>query len=176
MHPSDGSQSSSVHSSPSSQDLAVAVHRPSEQTSVVQTVPSPHDVSFGLGGSVQTPVDGLQTPASWQASSAVQVTGAAVWVHDPAWQVAIPLQKSPSSQDVSSGLAESLQTPVDGLQTPASWQASSAVQVTGDVVSVHDPAWQVATPLHQSPSSQDVSSGLAGSVQMPVDGLQTPAS
>src|SRR5437870_629092 len=55
-------------------------------------------------------------------------------------------------------------TPVDGLQVPAWWHRSEAVQVTGGVVCVHVPLWQVLIPLHMLPSSQSKPLGSKESV------------
>jgi hypothetical protein len=91
-------------------------------------LPSSHDVPFGLAGLEQMPVDGLQIPAAWQESSAVQEIGAIVRLHVPDWQVNTPLHAFPSSHDVPVAFAGFEQIPVNGLQVPASWQASRATQ------------------------------------------------
>jgi hypothetical protein len=49
-------------------------------------------------------------------------------VQTPAWQVLVWVQTLWSSHDVPSGLAGLVQAPVDGLQTPAVWHWSLAVQ------------------------------------------------
>jgi hypothetical protein len=81
-------QLSRVQVTPSLQVTCAPPQRPAAQTSlVVQVKPSLHDEPSGFAGFEQTPVEGLQTPASWQASSALQVS---VWpVHVP------PSQASP---------------------------------------------------------------------------------
>jgi hypothetical protein len=122
---------------------------------------------------VQTPVAGLQLPAWWHWSSGVQTTGLAP-VQEPDWQVSVRVHKSPSLQDVPSGLAGSEQAPVAGLHTPASWHWSEGVQITGSKP-VQVPDWQVSVWVQKSPSSQVDPSGFAGLVQTPVAGLQLPA-
>jgi hypothetical protein len=63
----------------------------------------------------------------WHSSSAEQ-TLAAPPVQTAAWQVSPVVQALPSSQGVSSGLAELVHCPVAESQVPATWQASLAVQ------------------------------------------------
>jgi hypothetical protein len=102
-------------------------------------------------------------------------------VHCPAVPPQIPevqasavVHASPSLQAVPSGAAGLLQLPVAGLQTPASWHASLAEQVTG-FAPLQVPAWQASVWVHAFPSLHAVPSGAAGLLQLPVAGLQTPA-
>src|SRR5439155_2612915 len=122
------------------------------------------------------PVDVLHTPALWQASGAAQVTGAVVCVHDPAWQVLMPLHALPSSQLVPLPFAAYSHCPVDVLHTPALWQASGAAQLTGAVVCTHTPAWQVLTPLHRLAAPRLGPLPFAACSHCPLDVLHTPAS
>jgi hypothetical protein len=85
----------------------------------------------------------------------------------------VPALHTPPGQAVPSGALGFEQVPLVGLQTPASWQASGAGQVTG-LPPVHTPIWQVSVRLHALPSLQGVASGLSG-LEHPVAGLQVPA-
>src|SRR2546427_5773254 len=67
-----------------------------------------------------------------------------------------------------------LQTPVAGLQAPAVWHWSAAVHTTG-FAPAQRPAWQMSVCVQALPSSQGAPSGLAGLLQRPGAGLQTPA-
>ena len=151
------------------------VHAPAWQVSLrVHALPSSHVVPLGFAGLEQAPLAGLQVPASWHWSGAVQRTGFAP-VHAPAWQVSLRVHALPSSHVLPSGLAGLEQAPVAGLQVPASWHWSGAVQSTG-FVPVHVPAWQVSLRVHALASSQAVPLGFAGLEQIPVAGLHVPAS
>jgi len=61
----------------------------------------------------------------------------------PAWQLSLCVQAFPSLQLVPSGSAGFEQAPVAGLQLPAEWHWSDAVQITG-FEPMHFPAWQVS--------------------------------
>src|SRR5439155_1383011 len=151
------------------------VHAPAWQVSLrVHALPSWQVVPLGLAGLEQAPLAGLQVPASWHWSGAVQTTGLAP-VHAPAWQVSLRVHALPSSHVLPSGLAGLEQAPVAGLQVPASWHWSWAAQTTG-VAAVHAPAWQASLRVHASAASQAVPAGLAGLEQTPVAGLHVPAS
>src|SRR5204862_398289 len=117
---------------------------PAVQTPVMQDAPQPvpQAVPFGLLGLLHAPVDGLQT-ASWQASPPVQVFGLPP-LQTPAWQLSVCVHMSPSSQVVPSGLAGFEQVPLAGLQAPAMWHWSDAVQVIG-LPPTHAPPLQVST-------------------------------
>ena len=58
--------------------------------------------------------------------------GAPAWQVPEALQVSAPLQGLPSLHDVPAGLAGLEHTPVAGAQVPTLWQASCALQTTGD--------------------------------------------
>src|SRR5947199_170054 len=92
----------------------------------------------------------------------------------PASQASVRVQALPSSQPVPSGLAGLLQTPDAGLQMPAVWHWSAAVHTTG-LAPTQAPAAQVSVCVQALPSLQLVPLGLAGLLQAPDAGLQTPA-
>src|SRR5207245_537694 len=95
------------------------VHTPPSQVSVcVQALPSLHVVPLVLGGFEHTPVLGLQVPASWHWSEAVQTTGL-LPVQTPLWQVSVCVQALPSLHAVPLVLAGSEHSPLVGLQVPA---------------------------------------------------------
>ena len=154
--------------------LPTQLPAPSHASDWVQRSPSSQAVPSGAGGLEQAPVAGLQVPARWQSSEAVQTTGLPP-VQTPAWQVSVRVQASPSSQAAPSILGGLEQIPVVGLQTPMSWHWSDARQTTG-VPGTHWPApLQTSWPLQGLPSSQDVSRGFGGLEQTPVPGSQVPA-
>jgi hypothetical protein len=114
-------------------------HVPPWQVSVcVHRLPSEQAAPLFLAGLVHCPLAGSHTPASWHWSLAAQTTGAAP-KHVPAWQVSAWVQALPSLQEVPLVLGGSLHSPVEGLQVPASWHWSLAVQSTG-LVPWHTPA------------------------------------
>src|SRR5438093_588847 len=112
-------------------------------------------------------------PAVWHWSAAVHTTGLAP-TQAPAWQVSLCVHALASLQLVPLGLAGLLQAPVAGLQVPAVWHWSAAVHTTG-FGPTQGTAWQVSVGVHALPSSQGGPLGLAGLLQTPVAGLQTPA-
>src|SRR3972149_4776397 len=123
---------------------------PTWQVSVcVQRSPSLQAAPSGFGGSEQTPVAGLQVPASWHWSLAVQTTGFKP-TQVPRWRVSAWVRRSESLQVAPSGLGGSEQTPVAGLQVPASWHWSLAVQTTG-FKPTQVPSWQVSVWVQRSP-------------------------
>src|SRR5438132_1690791 len=147
---------------------------PASQVSVcVQALPSSQGAPSSLGGLLQMPVAGLQAPAAWHWSAAVQATGLAP-TQAPASQVSVCVQAMPSLQGAPLGLAGLLQTPVAGLQVPAEWHWSAAVQATG-LAPTQAPASQVSVCVQALPSLQGAPLGLAGLLQTPVAGSQVPA-
>src|SRR5438093_799837 len=147
---------------------------PASQASVrVQALPSSQPVPSGLAGLLQTPDAGLQMPAVWHWSAAVHTTGFAP-TQAPAAQVPVSVEELPSLDLAPSGLAGLLQTPEAGLQMPAVWHWLAAVHTTG-FAPTEAPAWQVSVCVHALPSLQLVPLGLAGLLQAPDAGLQTPA-
>src|SRR5436189_4899 len=92
----------------------------------------------------------------------------------PASQASVRVQALPSSQPVPSGLAGLLQTPDAGSQVPAVWHWLAAVHTTG-FAPTQAPAWQASVCVQALASLQLVPLGLAGLLQAPDAGLQTPA-
>jgi hypothetical protein len=127
------------------------VHAPLWQASAwVQALPSLHGVPLEAAGLVHCPVVGSHVPATWHWSKAVQAT----WLpalQTPAWQVSFRSHALPSLQAVPSATAGLLHCPVVGLQAPAAWHESEAVQVTG-FDPTHAPAWQVSFCVQALPS------------------------
>ena len=138
----------------------------------MQPFSSLHAVPSGAVGFEQTPVAGSQTPTPWHASLAAHATAAPE--HRPPWHASPVVQASPSLHAVPSGLTETEHCPVDGLQTPASWQASAAAHVTG-FEPVHVPPWHVSACVHAFPSLHAVPLGAAGLLQTPVAWSHEPA-
>src|SRR5881628_467044 len=91
----------------------------------------------------------------------------------PASQASVRVQALPSSQPVPLGLAGLLQTPDAGLQVPAVWHWSAAVHTTG-FAPTQAPAAQVSVCVQALPSSHGAPLSLAGLLQTPDAGLQTP--
>src|SRR5439155_798811 len=139
----------------------------------VQASPSSHGAPLSLAGLLQPPEAGLQTPAVWHWSAAVHTTGLAP-TQAPAAQVSVRVQASPSSHGAPLSLAGLLQPPEAGLQTPAVWHWSAAVHTTG-LAPTQAPAAQVSVRVQVLPSSHGAPSSLAGLLQPPEAGLQTPA-
>jgi hypothetical protein len=139
----------------------------------VHAFPSSHSVPSGAAGFEQKPVPGLQTPATWHWSLATQNTGLEP-AHAPATHASVCVQALPSLHDVPSGAFGFEQTPVPGLQTPATWHWSLAEQTVA-VPALQTPVWQVSPLVHEFPSLHVVPLGSSGFVQAPVPGLQTPA-
>src|SRR2546427_527353 len=147
---------------------------PASQVSVcVQALPSLHGAPLSLGGLLQTPVAGLQVPAVWHWSAAVQATGLAP-TQAPASQVSVCVQALPSLHGAPLGLAGLLQMPVAGSQAPAVWHLSAAGQTTG-LAPTQAPASQVSVCVQALPSLYGAPSGLAGLLQTPDAGLPVPA-
>jgi hypothetical protein len=95
-------------------------------------------------------------------------------VQTPLWQVSFKSHALPSLHAVPFGAVGLEQVPVAGLQVPATWHWSSAVQVTG-FDPVHVPAWQVSVCVQVLPSLQVVPFGAAGFEHAPVVGSHVPA-
>jgi hypothetical protein len=139
----------------------------------VQTLPSLHTVPSGFAGSEHVPVAGLQVPAVWHWSLAVQSTGLAP-TQVPEKQTSVRVQRLLSLHEVPFGFRGWEQVPVAGSQVPAVWHWLSGVHVRG-VPPVQTPAWQVSLWVHALPSLQAAPLGFAGSEQSPVAGSQVPA-
>src|SRR5262249_38261528 len=148
---------------------------PAVQTSLtVQNSPSSHAEPSALSGLEQMPLAGSQVPATWHWSSAVQTTGLAP-TQVPAWQGSVWVRGVPALQAAALALSGLEQMPLSGSQVPATWHWSSAVQTTG-LVPTQVPAWQVSVWVQASPSLQAAPLALTGLEQVPLAGLQTPAS
>jgi hypothetical protein len=74
------------------------------------------------------PVDGLQVPATWQASLAVQVTGLAP-LHTALWQVSVWVHALPSLQAVPFDFGEQIPTKPGKLQAEH-WSVHAVLQQT----------------------------------------------
>jgi hypothetical protein len=139
----------------------------------VHALPSEHPAPFGLVGLEQTPVPGLHVPTSWHWLSAVQTMGF-MPVQTPAWQVSLCVHALLSLHAVPFGLIGVEQVPEPGSHTPASWQPSIGVHVTG-FPPVQTPAWHVWLCKHRFPGLLHVEpSGLFGLEHTPVPGLHVP--
>ena len=68
----------------------------------MQALPSLHGVLSGATGFEQRPLSGLQEPATWHASDAVQTTGFEP-THNPPWHVSVCVHALASLQDVPFG-------------------------------------------------------------------------
>ena len=95
-------------------------------------------------------------------------------MHRPDWQLSVWVHASPSEQEVPLAAGGLLQVPLVGLQVPATWHWSNAVQVTG-LVPVHTPDWQLSLCVQTSPSEHAVPFAAAGLLHVPFAGLQVPA-
>jgi len=85
---------------------------------VVQALPSLQALPLTLAGFEHVPVAGLQVPAMWHWSEAVQTTGL-LPVHTPLWQVSVCVQALPSLHELPLAFAGFEHVPVAGLQVPA---------------------------------------------------------
>jgi hypothetical protein len=103
---------------------------PARQAStVVQALPSLQAVPSAATGLEQSPVALAHTPTTWQASRALQTTGAPL-LQTPARQVSASVHGLPSLQAVPSATAGLEHWPVAWSQAPAEWHWSAAGQVT----------------------------------------------
>jgi hypothetical protein len=96
-------------------------------------------------------------------------------VQIPLWQASACVHAFPSLQDVPFGLAGFEQSPVAGLQVPASWHASCAAHITG-LPPVQTPPWHESACVQGLPSLHAVPFAFAGFEQAPVDGSHVAAS
>jgi hypothetical protein len=149
-------------------------HPPAWQVSLcVHEFPSEHAEPFAFSGFEQAPVAELQVPARWHWSSTAHTTGLAP-THEPTWQVSASVQALPSLHAEPSLLEGFEQTPLAGLQLPATWHWSKALQAVG-LVPRHAPAWQASVWVQAFPSEQSEPLGRAGFEQAPLLGSQVPA-
>ena len=150
------------------------VHVPLLHESVwVHALPSVQAVPSGAAGFEHVPVPGLHVPAAWHWSLAVQVTGF-VPVHVPLWQESLCVHALPSLHAVPFVATGFEHAPVLGLQVPAAWHWSLAVQVTG-FAPVHAPFWHESLCVHALPSLHAVPFVATGFEHAPVLGLHVPA-
>src|SRR3989441_2076 len=136
----------------------------------------PYTSLFGaplaLARLLQTPDAGLQTPAVWHWSAAVHTRGLAP-TQAPASQVSVCVQALPSLHGAPLALAGLLQMPDAGLQAPAVWDLSSAVQATL-LAPAQAPASQVSVCVQALPSLHGAPLALAGLLQMLFEESPTP--
>jgi tRNA U34 5-methylaminomethyl-2-thiouridine-forming methyltransferase MnmC len=85
----------------------------------VQASPSVQVAPFGFAGFEQTPVAPSHVPARWHVSEAVHVTGFAPR-QTPPWHVSVRVHSLESLHAAPFALGGFEQTPVPGLQLPAS--------------------------------------------------------
>jgi hypothetical protein len=152
----------------------VPMHAPAwHDEACVQALLSLHTAPSTMGGLLHTPVAGLQMPAMWHWSEAVQTTGFDP-VHVPFWHVSVCVQEFPSpEQAVPFALFGFVHAPVAGWQTPGSWHSSSAVHWIG-FEPVQTPIWQLLAWVHGLLSLHTVPSGAEGLSHPPVAGSQVP--
>jgi hypothetical protein len=94
----------------------------------------------------------------------------------PFWQVSPPVQAFASLQAVPLALSGFEQVPVEGLQLPAEWHWSCAVQVTVTVGEPQVPLWQVSPCVQALPSLHALPFVLVtGGSQTPVTVLHVEA-
>jgi hypothetical protein len=150
------------------------VHTPDSHESFwVQAFPSLQFVPLASVGFEQVPLARSQVPAAWQAPLATQVTGFDP-VHTPFSQVSVCVHAFPSLHVVPFAAGGVEHAPVAGLQVPATWQVSSAAQVTGSDP-VQAPLWHVSLCVQALPSLQVVPLGASGLEHAPVVGSHVPA-
>src|SRR5437867_3086390 len=119
------------------------VQIPDWQVSVcVQALPSLQDVPSAAFGFEQVPVAGLQVPATWHWSLALQTTGLEP-VQMPDTHVSVWVQALPSLQVVPSVAFGFEHVPVAGSQVPPTWHWSLAVQMR-ELEPVQIPVWHVS--------------------------------
>jgi len=138
----------------------------------VQGLPSLQALPLVFTGFEHVPVVGLQVPAVWHWSEAVQTT--ALPVHTPLWQVSVCVQALPSLQALPLVFGGLEHVPVVGEQVPATWHWSEAVQATG-LLPAQTPLWQVSVCVQALPSLQVLPLAFAGFEHVPVAGSQVPA-
>src|SRR2546428_464297 len=130
-------------------------------------------VPLGLAGLLQAPDAGLQTPAVWHWSAAVHTTGFGP-KQMPAAHGSVRVQAAPSSLGAPLSLAGVLQAPDGGLQPAAVWHLLASM-IRPPSGSTHFPYATPFVSVQALASLQGVPLGLAGLLQAPDAGLQTPA-
>jgi hypothetical protein len=161
--PVAGSQvPTSWHWSSAVQVTGVPLQTPAVQTSpVVHLLPSSQEPPSLVGILSQKPVLALQTPVLQLSVKDEQSVGVPVQFPAPS-QMSRVVQALPSLQGVPASAGGLEQAPVPGLQVPATWHWSSAVQVTG-LKPTQIPPWQMSVWVQAFPSSQ-VAPSLPGAV------------
>src|SRR2546425_983194 len=119
------------------------------------------------------PDAGLQAPAVWHWSAAVQATGLAP-AQAPASQVSVCVQALPSLQGAPLALAGLLQMPDAGLQVPGAEERRVGEEGRCRGSPDHSKK-KVAGCVQALPSLHGAPLALAGLLQTPVAGLQAPA-
>jgi hypothetical protein len=128
-----------------------AVQVPAWQvSSPLQTVPSAHGLPLATGF-VKHPMIGSQLSVVQTLPSLQPSTVPAVQA--PLWQVSPPLQRLPSGQGVPLLTGDAVQ-PKAASQLSAV-HALPSLQSSGEPAP-HTPLWQLSSPLHTLPSSQEV--------------------
>jgi hypothetical protein len=95
-------------------------------------------------------------------------------VQVPDWQLSVCVHALASLHAVPLGALGFEHVPVAGLQVPTTWQESCALHCTG-LAPVQVPAWQVSLCVQALASLHAVPSATGGLEQVPVVGLQVPA-
>jgi len=139
-------------------------HDPFWQLSpTVHALPSVHDDPFARSGFEQTPVAGLQVPATWHWSSAVHVTPvqrSVVPAHMPPVHTSFVVFGLPSShaKPFASVLVWQLPDPlqVSGLSQAVSDELPQEVPLGALLPLVQVPDWQLSLCVQALPSLQDV--------------------
>jgi hypothetical protein len=146
---------------------------PELQVSVrVHALPSSQTVPLGAGGLEHVPDAGLQMPATWHWSEAVQATEFEP-THAPAEHASVCVHALPSLQLVPSAAAGFEQAPLVGSQAPARWHWSLALHVTG-FDPVHVPPEHAYVCSHLLLPVHAVPSGAVGFEHVPVAVLHVP--
>ena len=129
------------------------VQAPAWQVSVcVQALPSLHAVPFGaFGFEHDAGAPGCRCRRRGTGRCAVQTTGLAP-VQAPAWQVSVCVQALPSLHAVPLAALGFEQTPVAGLQVPATWHWSLRACRRPGCAPAQAPAWQVSVCVQALPS------------------------
>jgi hypothetical protein len=146
-------------------------HTPLTHVSVrVHALPSLHVLPLVGVGVEHSPVAGLQVPAVWHESPALQTTGFEP-THAPLLHKSVCVHALPSLHEVVLGATGLEHTPVPGSQTPGTWHTSDAVHVTS-FDPTHVPLLHVSVFVQALPSLQAVV--LAGNEQAVVCPVHAP--
>jgi hypothetical protein len=127
----------------------------------------PHAVPALSAGFEHWPVDALQVPGPWQASSAVHTTGEPAQVPLVHWSAVVHALPSLQARGFE-------QVPDEGSQTPGAWHGSDAAHVTVPPAA-HAPFWHESFKSQALPVVHAVPFAAAGLVHAPVAGWHVPA-